>query len=295
MKMKELQILREGGAATAKWETKRIHNAEIPATIKHFSKISGIPVRDLHSVGTTGKTPSSSDIDLAVDASKYDMEIVHNKIMGELGDEGTLNKASKVASYAVPIRGKDDREKVQVDLMYGGNPEWIKFAYHSEGAGSKYKGAIRSILLSAVAAAINKKGMDHMEFDGDDLTIRAGRTVELATGLQRTFQYRSKNKDGKGYGTKMNSIPVDEFKKKFPNIDVNGGTLTVDDPAEVVKILFGSGTKPAHVNSAEQLIQLIKKKFDKETQEKIFRIATVRAKSVAGTMKLPPELTPDDK
>ena len=293
MKMKEVQILKEGGADTAQWETKRIHNAEIPATIKYFSTISGIPVRDLHSVGTTGKTPSSGDIDLAVDASKYDMDIIHNKIMGELNDEGKINKSSKVASYAVPIRGKEDREKVQIDLMYGGNPEWMKFAYHSEGAGSKYKGAIRGILLSAVAAAVNKKGMDHIEFDGEDLTIRAGRTVELATGLNRTFQYRSKNSDGEGYSKKMNSIPVEEFKRMFPNVDVKGGTLTVDDPAEVVKILFGSATKPAHVNSAEQIIQLIKKKFDKETQDKIFKIASVRGKSIAGKMKLPPEMTPD--
>ena len=293
MKLEDIIPLKEGGAATSEWNTTRIHNADIPATIKHFSQLSGIPVRDLHAVGSTGKTPSSGDIDLALDASKYDIDILHNKIMDALNGEGVVNKNTKIASYAVPIRGKDDKGKVQVDLMYGGNPKWMKFAYHSEGEGSKYKGAVRAILLSSVAAAMNKKGTDHFEWDGEELTIRAGRTVDLSQGLRRIFQYRPKRKDGKGYTKSMKSIPIEDFKKMFPNVEVTGGQVIIDDPEEVVKALFGSAVKPSHVNTAEEVIQLIKKKFDEETQDKIFKIATARAKSIVGKMKLPPEMTTD--
>lgn len=291
MKLVEI-ALREDAAPSTPGNT-RVHNADIPTTIKYFSTISGIPVRDLHKVGTTGKTPSSGDIDLALDASKYDMDIIHNKIKGELG-AGNVNKNTKVASYIVPIRGKEDKGTVRIDLMYGGKPEWMKFAYHSEGDGSRYKGAIRSILLQSVAASMDKKGTDHMEFDGNQLTIRAGRMVDLSTGLKRSFQYKNKKKDGTGYDDKFTSVSVDDFKKKFPNIEVKGGEVIVDDPAEFVKILFGSATKPAHVNTAEEIIALIKKKFDGDTQDKIFRIARMRAKNIAHQMRLPRELESED-
>lgn len=293
MKLQEVAFLKEGGYATKEWQTTRIHNADISATIKHFSQLSGIPMRDLHAIGSTGKTPSSGDIDLAIDASKYDVDMIHQKIMDALNNEGVINKSTKVASYAVPIRGKDGKGKVQVDLMYGGNPNWMKFAYHSEGEGSKYKGAVRNILLSSVAAALNQPGTDYFEFDDDQLVIRAGRTVDLSTGLRRIFQHRPKKKTGEGYLKSMKSMSIEEFKQQFPHIDVHGGNITIDDPAEVVKALFGSKYKPKDMNTAENILHIIKKKFDEDTQEKIFKIAKARARSVVGKMKLPPEITPD--
>ena len=293
MKLEEVIPLKEGGAATKEWDTARIHNADIPATIKYFSQISGIPVRDLHAIGTTGKTPSSGDVDLAIDASKYDVDMIHQKIMNALNNEGVMNSNNKIASYAVPIRGKDGKGKVQIDMMFGGNPDWMKFAYHSEGEGSKYKGAVRNILLSSVAAAMNQPGTDYFEFDNDQLVIRAGRTVDLSAGLRRIFQYRPKSKRGEGYLKSMKAIPVEEFKRMFPHVEVHGGQVIIDNPEDVVKALFGSKYKPKDVNTAENVLRIIKKKFDDETQEKIFNIAKARAKNIVGKMKLPPEITPE--
>jgi hypothetical protein len=89
-------------------------------------------------------------------------------------------------------------------------------------------------------------------------------------------------------------MSIDDFKDRYPDIEVRGGQITVDDPEKVLKVLFGSGVTPKDVASAEQVLQLIKKKFDQETQEKIFKFARSRAKSVKGKMRLPKELMDDE-
>ena len=68
----------------------------------------------------------------------------------------------------------------------------------------------------------------------------------------------------------MKSIDIDKFKEMFPDVEIKGGQVIIDDPQKVLTILFGSGVKPSDVESAEQIIQLIKKKFDDEKQATIF-------------------------
>lgn len=290
MKLSAITMLKEGGGATAKWGSKRVNKADIPGTIKHVSALSGIPVRDLHAIGSVGKVNTSGDIDLAVDSEKYDPEFMHDKMMKAFNDEGVYNKGTKVASYAVPIKGDEKNGKVQVDFMYTDNVDWAKFAYHSEGEGSRYKGAVRAILMMSVAAILNEPGTDHFEFDGEDLIIRAGRTVDLSAGLRRIFQHRPMNKKGTARLKGMKSIPIEEFKKLFPKVKVKGGQVIINDPVEVVKVLFGGAVKPSDVNTAEQVLHIIKRKFNEADTAKIFKIATMRAKPVAGKMRLPPEM-----
>lgn len=294
MKLSELSVIEEGGAATADAGTTRIKRADIPATIKHASELSGVPVKDLHKLGSTGKTPDSGDIDLGVDVHKYDAERIHARMISKLGDKGgVFNKGTKVGSYAVPIKGNPEKGLVQVDFMYTPNTEWAKFAYHSEGEGSKYKGAVRTILLMAVAAGLQEAGTDHFEFDPDsgDMIIRAGRTLDLNTGLRRIFQHRPRNKKGTAYLKTMKSIPIEDFKKLFPDVPVKNGTIIIEDPDKVVKMLFGGGATANDVRTAEQVLALIKKKFDDAKQKEIFAKARERAVRLEGKMRLPPELT----
>lgn len=296
MKLDEIAP-KKGGYALSDVGVQRIKKADIPSTIKYVSKISGIPVKYLNKLGSTGKTATSGDIDLAVDENVYVPEEMHKKMAAELGDERcTYNRGTKVASYAIPIRGDEKNGLVQVDFMYTMNTEWAQFSYFSAGENSKYKGAIRAILLTAVAACIQEKGTDHFEYDPEskELIIRAGRTVDLGQGLRRIFQHRPKRKDGKGYLKTMKSIDVDDFKQMFPDVEVRGGQVIIDDPQKVITILFGSGVKPSDVESAEQVIQLIKKKFNDEKQAEIFQKATKRAHSVKGKMRIPPEMSEID-
>jgi len=291
MLMQEL-ILKEGGNAVKEAGVTRINKKDIPSTITHVSKLTGVPKKDLIPLGSTGKAATSGDIDLAVDINKYDPAEIHAKMMKAVDGEGVLNKATKIGSYAVPIRGNAEKGKVQVDLMYVPNTEYAQFSYYSEGEGSKYKGSVRTLLLMGVAAALNQKGTDHFSYSKDgELIIRAGRTLDLNQGLRRIFQHRPKKKKGDGYLKTMKSIPIEDFKKQFPDVEVKGGQVIVDSPEKVVKALFGSGVTPNDVRTAEQVLHLIKKKFDEEQQKRIFQFAKSRIGDKLGkSVRLPREL-----
>ena len=288
MKLSEIKFIKEGGAAAKQWGVGRVNKGDIAATIKYVSKIAGIPVKDLHPLGSVGKSPTSGDIDLAVDLNKHDMSAVHDKVMQHVDDEGVLNKGTKIGSYAIPIQGNTG--KVQVDLMFVDNVDWASFAYYSAGADSKFKGVIRTLLLIGVASAMNEPGTDHFEYDDGELIIRAGRTMDLTKGMRRIFQHRPKKKSGEGYLKTMKSVPVDEFKKMFPDVKISGDNVIIDDPKTVVQILFGEGTKVSDVRTAEQVLKLIKK-FDKKKQREILSNTKRRAKTLGNKMKLPEELS----
>ena len=271
----------------------RIKQRDIAPTLTYFAKLSGVPTKDLHKIGSTGKLATSGDIDIAIDTTKHKHEKVHTKLVSKLKPEQvTFNRGTGVTSYAIPIKGDEKNGLVQVDVMYVMNVEWAKFSYHSAGDQSKYKGAVRTILLSAVAAALNSKGTDYFKYEEDgSLSIRAGRSLDLNQGLRRIFQYLPDRKDGTGKMKNMKSIPIEDFKKQFPRVQVNNGQVIIDEPDKVVKILFGGAITPADVGSAEQVMALIKKKFSEEEQKKIFDIAKKRANGLAAKMRLPTELT----
>lgn len=291
MKLNEIKQLIEGGAALKK-ATKgvRIDRADIPSTIKYVSKLSGIPVSEMVTLGSVGKSSTSGDIDLAIDVTKYNPEKIHTKMVDKLGDDEVFyNKGMKIGSYAVPIAGTGEKGKIQVDFMYVENVNWAAFAYYSEGDNSKWKGAIRTILLTGVAAAINEPGIDYFEYEpSGDLRIRAGRTFDRNKGLRRIFQHRPEKKIGTGYVKTMKSIPIEQFKKLFPHIEIRGTEMVLDDPALVVKVLFGPNTKVSDVRTAEQVLELIKNRFNKAEQDKIFRFAKANAKSLKN-VKIPKE------
>jgi len=270
----------------SKKEVRRIKRSEIAATLKHVAQALNIPTKDLHKIGATGKFKTSGDIDVAVDTTKYEQSGLDSKLTAKFSS--IPNDKSNESSYAIPIKGDEEKGFVKVDFTYTPNTDWAKFAYHSEGEGSRYKGAVRAVLLMGVASILNKQGLDHVEYNGDDLVISAGRSLEMGTGLNRIFKHRSgTDSTGKGFDR---SVPIKQFKKMFPDIEIKGGQIIVDDPAKVVKVLFGSGVTPDSVRTGEQVLNLIKRKFDLATQEKIFNFAKKKAESMKGKMRLPKEL-----
>lgn len=289
MKLVEVKPIFEGNKALSDLGISRIKREDIPSTINHFCELASISKEDLHVIGSTEKLATSGDIDLAIDSNRFNPEHI-DAMMRSKGIVGKYNKGLQVASYAIPIKGDKNNGLVQVDLMFSPNVEWAKFAYHSPGEGSRFKGAVRTVLLSAVAAILNEPGTDHFDYDGGELVTRAGRTLHLPTGLKRIFQYRPRNTAGDGYLMSMKNIEVDDFKKMYPNVELRGGRMNVDDPQKVIKILFGSGVTPKDVESAEQVIHLIKKKFSKQDQDQIFKIAAKRLKDLRGKARLPQEI-----
>lgn len=292
MRLHQLKNIKEGGAALASQGVQRINREDIPATLALISRASGIPQEEMAALGSVGKQATSGDIDLAVDVSKHDAEKVHQRMLTALGgdDYGTYNRGNKIGSYAVPIAGDPNKGLVQVDLMFVANPQWAKFAYHSPGESSKYKGAIRGILLSAVAASLNEPGSAFLYDDNGDLLVRVGHGIEPSIGLKRLFKMRTPKKRGGGFTKTMKSVSPEEIKQHFPDLEFSGDKVVIDDPSEVVQMMFGIGTKPKDVDSAEEIIELIHKNFDAEKADKIFQMAAPRMAPLADKMEIPEEV-----
>jgi hypothetical protein len=317
MKLREIKLL-EGGNALAQAGVTRIDKKFVPSTIELISRLSGVPKRDLHPLGTTGKNATSGDIDLGIDMGKYPPDAVHARLMTRLGNENhSYNRGTKVYSYAVPIVKRVGEElvevggKVQVDLMFTPHVDWAKFSMHSEStsdAQTSYKGAVRTILLKAVAAMHTEDGIDKMMFDPvtGELIIRVGRTFDLTHGLRRIFQYRPERKKGNTgstpYVKAMKTVhtieelhdALQKLKQRHPahfkdiELDVADHEIIINDPAKVLKMIFpGSSVTPEQVRTAEQVLDLISQRFDPEMQERILTKAKDAIDGVAGQMRTP--------
>jgi len=72
--MKSLRTLLEGGNVFKDAEgqplTQRINQSDVPATVAWIEQLTGIEFPREHWLGSTGKAPTSGDMDLAVDANQ---------------------------------------------------------------------------------------------------------------------------------------------------------------------------------------------------------------------------------
>lgn len=316
MKLRQIKLV-EGGNALAKAGVGRIDKKYVASTIDFVAKLAGIPKRDLHPMGSTGKSPTSGDIDLGIDMGKYPPDHVHRRMMTRLGSEAHhYSHGSKVYSYAIPIVKRVGEEfveiggKVQVDMIFTPNIDWATFAHHSEGTGegqTSYKGAVRTILLKAVASMYIEPGIDMMAFDPQtgELIIRVGRTFDLTHGLRRIFQYRPERKKGNGstpYIKSMKTVHTIEelepvlasLKQRHPGhfkdvkLDVADHEIVVSDPSKALKMMFPGGpVNPDSVRTAEQILDLISQRFPPHIQVKILEKAKNALESISGQMRIP--------
>jgi hypothetical protein len=240
----------------------KIKREDVNQTIEHVVYISGISEDDIHLLGSTGKSSTSGDIDIAVDVSKYNPQNLHDTMVRHLGtDNAFYNIGTRVGSYAVPIKGDPYFGLVQVDFMFVPNIEWAKFSYYSAGdTRTKYKGVVRTVLLRSVASVLYEHGVDLHVYDPltNDLIVRIGRTMDMNIGIRRIYQIRPKKKNGFGYLSSMKTVTRDELINMYP--DVHDGILefnTINDPEEALNLIFGHSVKPSDVETAEQIIILI--------------------------------------
>lgn len=252
------QFLLEGGAATAEQGTSRANKAQVEQALAATAKALKLPLETLQkqALGSvhlvlSGHKKDAGDIDIAIPEDQMER---FDQLM-RASFEGTLNKGTGVGSYAVPVDGG----KVQVDLMFSPDVEWAKFIYSSEhGRKSAYPGAVRNILMMTAVANTRKEGEDAIKKDGDQVIARATRSLKLQGGLERLFKAAKVKKDGT-YTKGLEKVEPKDLeahlgKGKFkPEADV------ITDPKKVVEWLFGKGVGAKDVETAEQVVALIKK------------------------------------
>jgi hypothetical protein len=156
--MKTLRTLLEGGNvfkdAEGKPLTGRINQSDVPATVAWLEQLTGIEFPREHWLGSTGKAPTSGDMDLAVDANQVSKEQLAAKltqwIVGHNLPPAEWIKKGGEVHLRTPIQGRPDLGYVQTDFMFFPNLDWGTF-YYNQGAGSAYKGMNRAVLMSSIA------------------------------------------------------------------------------------------------------------------------------------------------
>ena len=155
--------LLEGGNvfkdADGKPLTQRINQSDVAQTVAWIEMVTGLQFPRERWIGSTGRTPTSGDLDLAVDTSDMTKDQLAAKLTQLVQGHGEdprewVKKAGEV-HFRTPINGNPDNGYVQTDFMFMPNLDWGTFYYG--GASPGYKGMVRNVLLSSIAKPLGFK------------------------------------------------------------------------------------------------------------------------------------------
>ena len=162
--MKYLTKLLEGGNVFKDKQgqplTQRINQADVPATIAYIENILGIEFPPERWLGSTGRKPTSGDLDLAVDLNEIDKDQLAGALQKivtsqNLDPREWVVKKGEV-HFKTPIAGDPNKGYVQTDFMFFPDLDWGTF-YYGGADGSAYKGMHRNVLMSSMAKALGFK------------------------------------------------------------------------------------------------------------------------------------------
>ena len=119
--------LKEGGnifkGAEGELLTGRINQADVAPTVKWLEGITGLSLQDAM-LGTTGKAPTSGDMDLGVDESKISKDELVAKLSQwaqsqQQDPKQWVRKSGISVHFKTPIQGDSKKGYVQTDFMFG--------------------------------------------------------------------------------------------------------------------------------------------------------------------------------
>jgi len=152
-------IICEGGNVFKKHPTSRIDLAYILPTVQFLSTLTG---QDLTKTmfGSTGKRPSSGDLDLGIDETKLSKQELVDKLTRWCIERGFdpkeyIAKSGISVHFRTPIIGNEE-EMVQTDFMFVPDPKFAKFAI-ANNESIPFKGVHWNLVMSNLAKNIGLK------------------------------------------------------------------------------------------------------------------------------------------
>jgi hypothetical protein len=222
--------------------TQRINQSDVAQTVQWLEMVTGLELPRERWIGSTGRTATSGDLDLAVDTSTMTKEQLAAKLTQLVRSHGEdpvnwVKKGGEV-HFRTPINGNPNNGYVQTDFMFMPNLDWGTFYYGGSSPG--YKGMVRNVLLSSLAKTSGLKvGLNGMIDRATNKPVDGGldpdyvatvllgkgstrenlRTVEaIYTALARDPQRDAKLKDFREYLAREGLQEPDLVKE---NSDVN--------------------------------------------------------------------------
>jgi hypothetical protein len=134
--------------------TQRINQADVPATIAWVEQVTGIEFPEDRWLGSTGRKPTSGDLDLAVDLTEVSKEqlagILTQFVQSQGADPREYVVKKGEVHFKTPIRGDSKKGFVQTDFMFFPDLDWGQF-YYGGSEESAFKGMNRNVLMSSIA------------------------------------------------------------------------------------------------------------------------------------------------
>jgi len=157
-------ILSEGGNifkdAGGRALTQRINQTDVKSTIAWLEQLTGLELQD-NALGSTGRKPTSGDLDLAVDANQITKEQLVQRlsqwaVSHGLKPEENIRKSGISVHLKTPINGRPGSGYVQTDFMFLKDVPFSKFIL-SAPANSNYRGQDRNVLMNSMAKSMGYK------------------------------------------------------------------------------------------------------------------------------------------
>jgi hypothetical protein len=149
--------------------TQRIKQADVMPTVQWLEGITGLdltsekaadgsPVKWL---GSTGRKADSGDLDLSVDAGEMSKDQLTQVLTAwaqkqKVDPARYIKKTGSAVHFFAAIGGNPANGFVQTDFMFSNKPRWTQFVLSNDPA-SRYKGALRNIMLNSMAKAMGYK------------------------------------------------------------------------------------------------------------------------------------------
>ena len=140
--------------------TQRINQTDVKPTIAWLEQLTGLELQD-NALGSTGRKPTSGDLDLAVDANQVTKEqlVAHLTKWAQshgLKPEDYIRKSGISVHLKTPINGQPNKGYVQTDFMFLKDVPFSKFILSAPGD-SNYRGLDRNILINSIAKSMGYK------------------------------------------------------------------------------------------------------------------------------------------
>jgi hypothetical protein len=153
------EILVEGGNVfKGEYSTIRIAKDLVRPTVAWLETITGFPLLG-NMLGSTGLKETSGDIDLGIDASKYNKdELVNTLKSWSAKNDPTafVKKVGTSVTFRCPIAGDPKLNYVQCDCMFLDDIKFAKWVMRAD-PNSKFKNQTRTILIASLSKAMGLK------------------------------------------------------------------------------------------------------------------------------------------
>ena len=182
---------------------------------------------------------------------------------------------------SVPVNGKPELGRVQVDLMFG-HYEWQKFSYYSptkvdsihwggRSGVSYFKGLYRTEMIKAITAFCS----DWVLEEEGEVIARVGPTFFHDKGLVWRYRDRPMRKDGTARVKEFKEYTREEFLERYPSA-ITAIADVMTDPEQVAKFLLGDYATTKQMESIESLTMFMNRSFDSDQRRTIAKIYVER-------------------